>query len=208
MGSVRQLCKTGIVLENGKIVKTGKTEDAVSYYLQQVRLHRTPNHVIITDGYRDKGHRGDILFKSFHLLKEDACYSSTESIVLHIALHANKAHKDCRINCTIWDSEETPVGSVVSFDGFDIDENEDKFIEFTIKNPGLANGFYTFSFSVGIGDITKGLTLFDAARNFITFEINRVDDNKYFTLWRKSWGDIYLQSFTKEIPKNESKAFY
>lgn len=203
MGSIRQLCKKGVVLEKGSVIYQDSAEAAVEFYLNHTQLAKTESHVIIEDSFRDKGHSREVEFISFELNNADATYSSFEPIILRIRLRARKGHSDCRINCTIWDSEGTPVGSVVAFDSFDILAGEEKTIKYTIKNPGLANGLYTFSFSVGTGDATMGLTLYDAARNFITFEVNRIEDNKYFALWKKAWGDIYLQSSLKVIPDHE-----
>ena len=202
MGSIRQLCKKGVVLENGKIIKQDTADAAVDFYLNHSQMAKTNSLVYIDDSSRDKGHSKEIEFISFELNNSDAVYSSFEPIILKIHLRAHKSHQDCRINCTIWDAEGAPVGSVVSFDGFDIQSGEEKTLEYTIKNPGLANGMYTFSFSVGTGDATMGLTLYDAARNFITFEIDRIDNGKYYALWKRAWGNIYLQSMLKEIPNN------
>ncbi len=203
MGSIRQLCKKGIVLENGSVLYQDSAEAAVDYYLNHTQIAKTGSLVVIEDSFRDKGHSREVEFISFELNNADAVYSSFEPIILRIRLRARKSHNDCRINCTIWNSEGTPVGSVVAFDGFNILAGEEKTIEYTIKNPGIASGLYTFSFSVGTGDATMGLTLYDAARNFITFEVNRIEDNKYFALWKKTWGDIYLQSSLKEILDHE-----
>jgi ABC-type polysaccharide/polyol phosphate transport system, ATPase component len=199
MAAVRQLCKKAVVLDNGQIVMSGQTDEAVDCYLKSTQMEKTSNYFVVTDEYRDKGHAQDVSFVSFKLLKKDLCYSCNEPITIQIKLHANKDCKDCHINCTIWNAEKQPVGSVVSFDGFKIEKDEDKLVEYTIKNPGLAAGMYTYSISVGSGDITTGLTIFDAVRDFMTFEIDRLDDSKYFTVWAKSWGSIYLQSTTREI---------
>ena len=203
MGSIRQLCKKAIVLENGLIIKQDFAENAVDFYLSRSKIAKTESLVFIEDEFRDKGHSREVEFVSFELNNTNAVYSSFEPIVFKIRLRGNKSHNDCRINCTIWDMDEVPVGSVVSFDGFSIRIGEEKTVEYTIKNPGLANGLYTFSFSVGTGDATMGLTLYDAARNFITIEVNRIEDNKFFVLWSKTWGNIYLQSTVKEISNNE-----
>ena len=199
MGSIRQLCKNAIVLDIGQIVMSDNVDAAVDFYLQRSQISKTSTQVVITDEFRDKGHVGDVKFVSFRLVKDNALFSTTEPIVFQILLHADKSRQDCHINCTIWNSEGSPVGSVVSFDGFVINKGEDKTIEYTISNPGLAIGLYTFSFSVGSGDATMGLTLFDAVRNFITIEVDRIDDDNYFALWRNTWGNIYLKSSTKEI---------
>ena len=197
--AVRQLCRTGLVLENGKIEMFGISNDAVNFYINNNLSSKTPNFVKITDNYRDKGLLGNVVFESFLLNKESGSFMSTELIVFHIKLHANKTCFDCRINCTIYDREKNPIGSVVSFNGFKILKNEDKMVEYTINNPGLAPGTYTISVSIGTGDITSGLTLYDAVRDFITFDIDRASNNKFFAVWSKTWGNIYLQSTTKVI---------
>lgn len=199
MGSVRSLCQKGIVLENGHIAKYDTVDEAVDYYISNSKIEKTPTFVLISDKNRDKGHTGDIVFVSFRLCSEKLSLSSIDPIILRICLHANKTRQDCRINCTIWDAERNPIGSVVSFDGFNMEEGQNKEIEFTIINPGLSKGIYSFTFSVGSGDISHGLTLFDAVRDFLTIEIDRVSEKSHFAVWSKSWGSIYLKSTTKEI---------
>lgn len=198
MGSIRNLCRSAIVMDNGQIIFNGKVDAAVNYYLSQSNSISKDFFVEIEEKHRDKGFTGDIVFVSFYLPNHDTKLATTEPIVFHIKFHANKTHENCRINCTIWDNENTPVGSVVSTEGFDAMAGEDIIIEYTIFNPGLSNGIYTFSFSVGTGDVTTGLTLYDAVRNFINIEIDRIDNNRYFSIWSKTWGNIYLKSTTKK----------
>lgn len=201
MAAVRQLCKNSIILDQGSIAKSGKTEETINYYLNQSETKNFTSHVIVSDTNRKKyGYLGkDVHFISFRFLKEDQYYSSFEAIVIHIQLHAEKTYDNCRINCTIWDNENNPVGSVVSFDSFAIQKGKSKLLEFTIDNPGLACGVYTFSFSVGIGDMTTGITVFDAVKDILSFEVYKLSEKKNFVVWDKSWGHIFLRSTTKEI---------
>ena len=53
MGSVRALCNTGVVLNNGTVQKIGSVNDAVEYYLNSSIVNKTSNYVQITYEFRD-----------------------------------------------------------------------------------------------------------------------------------------------------------
>ena len=201
MAAVRQLCNRSIVLDKGHVVKIGETNDALEYYLNQSEIKKGKNHALVTDNDRKEyGYLGkDIYFTSLILLKEDPTYASFEPIVVHIQLHADKTNENCRINCTVWDSDNNPVGSVVSLNSFAIRKGEDKLLEFTIDNPGITIGVYSLSFSVGVGDMTTGITAFDAVKGILAFEIDKVSERKNYVVWDKSWGHIFFKSTTREI---------
>lgn len=196
MGSVRALCNTGVVLNNGIVQIIGSVNDAVDYYLNSSIVNKTSNYVQITNKYRDSGFSGDVTFVSFRLLKESATYASNEDIEIEIIIHGNRSKKDCRINCTIWNSQLEPVGSIVSMQPFDINEGETAVIGYTIKHSNLTLGRYTFTFSIGTGDAIQGLTLYDAVRHFISFEIDKIhsSSNEYYSMWNREWGNIHFQS--------------
>ena len=194
MGSVRNLCNRGIVLDKGQISYDGEVNAAVDYYMEESCKTDYSNYVEITEAHHDVGHTREVTFVSFYQPKESMQYASDEDIVFHIKLHATQARKNCRINCTIWDMEGSPVGSVVSSQGFDMAADADRTIEYTIKNPGLVTGSYNLSFSIGVGDVVNGLRLFDGVRNFMGFEINRLStaSQEDYSIWKRPWGDIML----------------
>ena len=196
MAAVKSLCKTGIVLNNGGIQIVGSATEAVDYYLNNSCMSKTPNYVQISEKYRDSGFSRDIEFISFKLKKESATYASDEDVELEIVVRGNRGKNDCRINCTIWDSQTEPIGSVVSMQPFDVQEGEVATINYIIKHSNLAIGRYTFTFSIGTGDVLQGLTLFDAVKYFITFEIDKIhsSSNEYYAVWKKEWGNIFFQS--------------
>lgn len=203
MGAVRSLCKTGVVLNNGRLQLIGSAIEAVDHYLNKTKIAKTSNYVRITEQFRDSGFNRDVEFVSFKLNKDNTTYASDEDIIFEIIVHGNRSRNDCRINCTIWNKWMEPVGSIVSVQPFDIKSNENATIIYTIKHPQLTFGRYTFTFSIGTGDVIHGLTLYDAVRNFITFEIDRINSmsNEYYSLWNKEWGNIYFKS---DVLKKES----
>lgn len=207
MGSVRTLCKTGVVLNNGSVQLLGSVTEAVDYYLNSSIIAKTNNYVKIDKTHRDMGFRGDVTFVSFELLKDSATYASDEDIILEIVVKGNRSKNNCRINCTIWNSQTEPVGSVVSMQPFDIEEGETASIIYTIKHPYLALGRYTFTFSLGTGDAIQGLTLYDAVRFFLSFDVDKIHyvSNEYYAVWNKEWGDIHFQS---DVVKKDSSYEY
>jgi len=194
MGAVRNLCHRGIILDQGLLTFDGEVNDAVDRYITMGDEKKMDNFVQIEEKHHDHGHTGEVRFVSFFQPKPSMHYASDEDIVFHIKLHAYSTKKNCRINCTIWNAEGTPVGSIVSSKGFDMEASKDRVVEYTIKNPGLVSGKYDLTFSVGVGDVVDGLRLFDGIRNFMGFEIDKlsVSSHEGFGLWRRTWGDIMI----------------
>ena len=194
MGAVRNLCTRGIVLDKGLLVFDGETNAAVDFYTTACHKNDSSNFVELLDTHHVLGHTREVSFVSFYQPKESMRYALDEDIVFHIKLHASQTKRDCRINCTIWNMEGNPVGSVVSSLGFDIEKDCDRIIEYKIINPGLVSGLYDLTFSVGIGDVVDGLRLFDGIRNFMGFEIDKLSSvsQEDFSVWKRTWGSIML----------------
>lgn len=202
MGAIRNLCKHCVVLNNGMLSYEGNVNDAIDYYISNVKNYqRNENFVEITNKQRDMNRSLDVYFMSFEQMKKSTEYATDENIVLRITIHARKARKNCRINCTVFDAEDTPIGNNSSINYFDINSNETKVLEYTIVNPNLVCGTYFVSFSVGIGNMIEGETNFDVVQKVVSFEITKFkkDSDMFYSKWTNGWGKIYIDSKTKEL---------
>ena len=119
---------------------------------------------------------------------------------VEFSLKAFKAYENCRVNCTIFSSNGTPIGSNTSFNQFPISTGE-KRIKYTIKAPNLATGTYSLSFSVGTGNTAEGETNFDVIQNILSLEIDKFStkQNLYFAKWDSNWGNIFINTSTQVL---------
>lgn len=197
MASVRALCRTGVVLENGSVSFMGMVNDAVDFYIDNIHDNQLAQTVIVTNAMRDMKRSLVARFVSFSQMKESCKYASDEDIVLRIKIVSDKKIPNCRINCTVFSSIEVPLCCNSSTNFFAIDVNETKTVEYIIHNPGLALGKYSLSFSVGVGNMTTGETNFDVVQQVLRFEIDRPNkgsDTQYVKWDSNAWGNIYLRT--------------
>ena len=199
MGSIRQLCQNAIVLEKGRIIHQSEAHSAVDFYLGRNIEDKRSAQVIVSDEQHDKNRSLDVKFLSFTFAKEDPTFASDEDIDIEIKVTASRS-KECRINCTIFNVEGTPVGSNTSMDTFQIEAGETKTLLYTIQNTRLAMGTYTISFSIGSGDASKGETNYDVVQQIIGFEIDKISrsGDSYYAKWDRGWGNIFFNTKTIE----------
>jgi lipopolysaccharide transport system ATP-binding protein len=199
MGSIRQLCRNAIVLEKGRIIHQSEAHSAVDFYLGRNIEDKRSAQVIVSDEQHDKNRSLDVKFLSFTFAKEDPTFASDEDIDIEIKVTASSS-KECRINCTIFNVEGTPVGSYTSMDTFQIEAGERKTLLYTIQNTRLAMGTYTISFSIGSGDASQGETNYDVVQQIIGFEIDKISrsGDSYYAKWDRGWGNIFLNTKTVE----------
>ncbi len=199
MGSIRQLCRNAIVLEKGRIIHQSEAHSAVDFYLGRNIEDKRSAQIIVSDEQHDKNRSLDVKFLSFTFAKEDPTFASDEDIDIEIKVTASRS-KECRINCTIFNVEGTPVGSNTSVDTFRIEAGETKALLYTIQNTRLAMGTYTISFSIGSGDASQGETNYDVVQQIIGFEIDKISrsGDSYYAKWDRGWGNIFFNTKTVE----------
>lgn len=202
MASIRQLCKTCVLLDSGRLDSVDKTEIIVSKYLSNNSPNEIEKKVLVNNEHRiyAANHDKGVLFESFEFLKDNPTYASDENIELLISVQSLKKISDCRINCTVFDKEKNPIGTCSSFEKIDIEEGTNKIL-YTISNTRLVAGIYSISFSIGMGNTSEGETNFDVVSHVIFFEIDRLHStqNNFFTTWNSGWGNILFETTTKKV---------
>jgi lipopolysaccharide transport system ATP-binding protein len=202
MGAVKSLCKTGLLLKDGKIIHQGQVNDVVDYYISNIEDGECITKTIVTPQMRDRNRSLKLEFISLEHIKGNNKYASNENISLKIVIKANSATKDCRINCTIRTLDGQSICNNSSETYFNIEDGQIKTFKYTLINPGLAIGKYTLSFSVGIGNMMTGETNFDVLTNALTIEISKPykDCNYNYVKWDYgSWGHILMQNTLEEL---------
>lgn len=201
MGSVRQLCKSGILLENGMIRKQGNAVEVVDYYLSSSYFVHTKTHVEVTDSMRDLNRSLLATIEMAEFEKANAVFASDENIKIRIKVHSKKDFENLRVNFSIMDIQDVPVGTYSSDAFFPIKKGQEKLLEYNIKSTNLALGSYSFAFSVGMGNAKEGETNYDVVHHVLSFEIDKLSQNneEFFAKWDKSWGNMRFFATMREM---------
>ena len=201
MGSIRKLCKNGVLLENGLVKYIGTAQDVVDYYLSTTSFVQTATHVEITNDMHDMSRSMDAQLIMAEFADDKTTFASDEDIRLRVKVSSLIDIEHCRINIGIFDSSETPIGSYSSNAFFKIRSGETKTLEYVLRKPNLALGTYNIAFSVGMGNAEVGETNLDVVHQVLSFDIDKMskDNNTYFMKWDKGWGYMRFEADMKEL---------
>lgn len=200
MASVRNLCNTGILLENGGIKCNGNIVDVINNYMSYSHSHKSKLRVIIDDEMRDMS-RSQFATLEMAEFVEKSTFASDEEIKIRVQVNSKKDFDKLRVNIGIMDMQDTPLGTYSSEAFFSIKKDETKTLEYTLEPTNLALGTYLVAFSVGLGNSQEGETNFDVIHHVLSFDIDKLSiaTNAYFAKWDKCWGTFCFHANMKEI---------
>ena len=202
MAAVRNLCTTGIVLQNGNIQFLGSSGECVDQYGMTSEISFLNRSFIkIDDSFRkySSHHNRIIDFVSLELLNNEAnpnnLFASSQPINLNIVLLGKKPVSDFRIAGGIYNMDETPIGVFFGEQNLTITEQQEISIKLSINHHQLAKGIYYIDLSLGIGDHTEGISDFDHVHKALFFEIAYTNEvtKQMIPLWPSDWGSINFQ---------------
>lgn len=201
MAAVRNLCNTGILLENGCIKYNGEIGDVIDYYMSSFHSQKTDLRVVVNDQMRDMNRSLLATIEMAEFVNSDSVFASDEEITIRIHVKSKKDFDKLRVNIGIMDFQDAPLGTYSSDAFFSIKNDETKILEYTLCPTNLALGTYYIAFSVGQGNSQEGETNFDVVHHVLSFEIDKMSKvtNSYFVKWDKSWGSICFHAKMKEI---------
>jgi lipopolysaccharide transport system ATP-binding protein len=206
MGAVRNLCKDGIVLQNGSIGFSGEINEAVEHYLGESR-GELKSKTTIEPKHRRYHCEKDVELLVAELLN-DTDIATDEPLKLKLTLKVNNLKKrEVRVKGMINANANTGnrVGCFFS-ENFEIPNNSKPFeIIVTVFNHNLAKGIYSIDFNIGIGNPTTAFTDFDLLYNVLSFEVVFDDfkSKKLISKWAPFWGNSYYKQVEIELLKNE-----
>ena len=168
MASVKKLCKTGVVLKNGKMDYLGNIDGAIDHYLMR-------NQVVEPDAAFPqatvRGGNGVLKFQYIRLLSKNGVERSVfevgEECVIEVGYQAVEALKVCsqsRITASVMSSSTKQVVAWLSSSMFadKIDANSTK-MQFRIPQLMLTEGIYNVKLYASMNSETAD-EIFDAAQ--------------------------------------------
>ena len=177
MGAVRNLCKSGVLMNQGSIEFAGTAEDAVATYLSAEKTELCRKCVLAP---KDHVKRSDIS-REFEILEATLCNDSAiiatdEPIEIGLVVKNNGSNRQ-EFQCTasIFDSADERVLEY-STNLITVPHGKDTFkLRLKLLRHDLFKGHYKFRFVLGIRDYTTKIVCYDATNNLLAFEVRYAD---------------------------------
>ena len=196
MGAVKNLCKTGVLLENGIIKFTGNVDDTINTYIKTNILDFS-QHKIITPDMREKGPTGEITIEEATLLNNATEMGTDEPIEIELLLkkHFGSATK-CKYSVNLFDETDNRIIGYVSKD-VPVPQNQDSFkVRLKLTNHSLTQRKYKMSLNVGYKDFGSNVQNFDVVKaGVLSFEIKYINKQSgvEYSSWDRNWGAVIHQ---------------
>ena len=185
MASVRALCKTGLLLENGSIKYSGEINDAISNYISSDQADMI-DYVKVTDKYRRPGPMLELEYIDIHMLNNVHEISTEEPLLFELTIKRNKnSINQCQVGVIVKDEMENVVGGLYS-DPFVLPGVGSQFrIRLKLPNHNLARGKYKLNFNLSQFDFSSSIRDYDIIYEAIRFEVTHRDaaHQKPFVIW-------------------------
>ena len=195
MNSVRQLCRSGVVLKNGMIDHIGTADECVDYYLETNISDLVKESKIDNRYRRDTNRTMNLEYINIRMLNDPTNMATEEPLHLQMTIRRNNPKiREAQFGIFINNTSDVPVASCYT-DPIDLPENGDTFdIDVVIPNHHLAKGLYKIDMNISKFDYTAFARDHDLVFNVLSFEVKHVDaDHKVgFNAWPHSLGSICM----------------
>ncbi len=205
MASIRNLCKTGVVLEQGQVVyRNNDINMVVDFYLNgnsgEVgdRAKLSGDELKPYRPYRDASSRQLEIIEIERLTPYKVDSTDEQVYRVRVVRHDPSIKKVC-LNTLVDDIlTDNRVGLTCS-DIFEIPEGKNEFeLEVTLRHLNLKHGAYKMNFWVSGEPVINSWNLFDAIYNSLTFEVISYKD-KPITVWPNDWGFNYFDGCSAKL---------
>ena len=202
MGAVKNLCKRGIVLDQGQIAFDGDAEEAIDFYIDS-NVQNSVKQIFINDhDHRDGQQSKDLEFVKAEIFNSDIEHLATdEAIQLRAKIKRNNPSiQKFTIGTHIATIEGNCVATTIS-PLFFCPQKDSFFVDLIIKNHNLAQGNYKIYFNIGLKDAASGTTDYDVVKNVLFFHITykHTSCKDAYSGWMSCWGKHYIESVDYEI---------
>ena len=177
MAAVRNLCKTGILLNQGRVEFSGNVDDVVDTYISANKTELCPKCILQeTDHIRRPNISQEFEILEATLCNASAVIATNEPIELELLVKNNGSKKsECQYTASIFDSSDERVLEY-STSMTTVPRGKDVFsVRLKLLRHDLFKGLYKFRFVVGIRDYTTKVVCYDATNNLLAFEVRYAD---------------------------------
>ena len=186
MAAVRNLCKRGVLLNQGHVEFQGSVNDTVDRYLSETRIDLPKRRVL---GAQDHS-APHLCTHEMSLLKvaitnESKILASDEPIAIELTVRNNGCrHPRCTYSVIFFTSDDQRVLEYVTEPMPVPQDNDVHKVRLKLLHADLFKGVYKLSFQVGLRDYSSRITSFDATDGILSLEIGAMkkSSGKEFTI--------------------------
>ena len=196
MSTVKSFCTRCLVLDHGKLIFSGATEDAIGVYMKNTGVEGQTVFELGNVWRRPKWNSLEHMLQRVELIETDANrYEYGSPVAMRVFWKSKKNTGRLRIKAIISSIDTTPVG--VMFGGdlkYVIGENYETFYMNTIA---LIPGRYSVELIL-YDDDEAGKTAFHDWCQAFRFSVMESSDSVQFNEWYGSWGHAVLPDLSRK----------
>ena len=196
MGAVKNLCKRGLVLNQGQVSFDGGVKDAVEYYTANSITKHISHAVIDRKNERHSCSR-ELEYIDIAMLNDVNNMSNEEPIKLKLHFRRNNSTiKKCQFGIAINNAAGEEIGVNFSDEVYLSDSNSEFIALINFEGHQLAKGEYSLVFSLCQNDRVAKERTYDVVHDVISFEVTFIDEKheKPFLSWPKKSCIAYKSS--------------
>ena len=195
MDSIKNLCKSGILLEKGKISFQGTAVECINAYLD-VEKDRYLTETTISDKYRKYLRYKQIEILSVKLLNPTPELYSGEEVVAQVKMRRNERNiSRFTLEMMVYDVMGKRVGAYIS-PVMECGDRDEITAVIGLSQHNLAKGKYYLGFNVGLKTDEYEFTDYDIVFDVLSFNVKYLSSDRKdeIKLWRDDWGSIQFQN--------------
>jgi lipopolysaccharide transport system ATP-binding protein len=191
MPAIALLCKSVVVLDQGRIKTMGPSQQAITEYLVAA-MDRNTGVYNMQGVPRVPDLSMQVEFLTLELEGfPGKLVPAGVDLCLRMTMRGNQAVSNFRFFLTIRAVDGTPVGSCAESQNHSIQEGEVATYRLQLPDPSLAPGLYRFGMGVGTGNEKEGFREFDDVEDVLHFEVlPPPGQDGTMSEWDRSWGPI------------------
>ena len=201
MGAVKNLCKRGIVLNQGQVAFDGGVEEAVEIYAANNIANLKKSVVIQREHHKTSASR-ELEYVKVEMLNDVENISTAETLLFELSIKLNTPDvKNAQIGIIFNNSKKERVGACYT-KAFSIPTHLSRFkVRVALENHNLAKGKYTLDFVLSQFDYSANCLDYEAVYDTVSFEVKYIDREKTipFLVWPNTLGNSTFLNSVLEI---------
>ena len=191
MGAVKNLCKRGIVLDQGQVAFDGGVEEAIDKYAY-TQQHNLISHIQLSPQFHLNKIASTLDFEIIEasILNDVNEIGTDEDILIELSIKRNNKKKnECQYTIMLYDSTGNRIEC---FYTKLIPVPSDNYkIKITVRNHNLYQGVYSIRATIGLRDFSKAITNYDATKDILFFNVKYLKKKEHLeygteSQWYKS----------------------
>ena len=176
MNSVRQLCRSGVVLKNGMVEMTGTADDCVDFYLE-TGIEKLVSHCVLSEKQHAQGFLRDVECQEVRILNDVNEMSTSESLDLEVSLRRNNSKVTSIVIMMAFANVAGQTLATCCTQRIDLTESKDCFtLRVSVPNHQLSKGVYSLRMEIWDGWNFQALPrIYDSCDRVVSFEVKYAD---------------------------------